>query len=822
MPHPPPVELPWLRGFFLHHSGFTVPAITTEPPQQQLQEMVGIFRRINWSDPAVNEGRRYIIGTVDIDNGETLEQKSIKGTADVSDLLPGIKYRFFGKWGKEKARNDGRKFPQPFEFAQYVRQEPHTRGGMCQYIQKVCPGFGYTLAGKLWDAFGPDAAKVLRTDPARVRQALPKIPAVTIEQASEALKLNAATEDVRIELASLFEGRGFTRELPDLLIKKWGIHAPRIVRHDPFKLMVSKLKTCGFNRCDRLYMDLGLPPDRLKRQFACLWRALQEDSNGHTWFSLAMADKAIRESISGVSSENLNWKRAVKLGVRAGWLSVFKSPVDGSWWITERKRADAEERLQKSVAAIMQARPPIAWPEPDSIHGATDHQRDIARSIFLHPIAILGGSPGTGKTTFTAMVLRELCRVAGAANVAVVAPTNAAAARMRQSLERCQLGGVSCGTIHGTLGVTRNGRDKSDAGWGFYHKLGNPLPFKVIAIEESSMVGTEDAADLFDGIAPGTLVLVIGDHHQLMPVSHGAVLRDLRAAGIPHAELTEVLRNGGDGLQACRSTRDGRQPSPSRSVDLRSGGNWCHVHAGNGRQAVSKVVEMATKLHGLKIPAIDDRDAFTVEAIRDIQVIVALNDKGDANRKSLNEALQKALNPHGRQVEGVPFRQGDKVIASEKAALQVIDWPEGPEVWDEYTPPDEDDESASYELVVKGEIGRAIYICKAGMVVEFMAPHRMVWCPRKAMEMFELGYAVTFHKSQGSQFPIVICVADRAANRVACRELWYVGLSRFESLLITVGELGVMYQQCQRVALLDRKTFLAERLREAIGLIRYG
>lgn len=777
----------------------------------QLAEHTGILDRLCYT--AEGEGRRFVIAS--LDDGST-----VKGEADPNDFIPGIKYRFFGRPSKPHP-----KYGPSFEFKQYTRGEPHSRGGVVSYLIRFATGIGPVYASHLWDAFGTDAPRMLRTEPETVAAKLAHIPISKLRDASAALQEMAATEGTRIELATLFDGRGFSSKLADTLIKKWGVHAPQIVRRDPFTLLVHRFPSCGFARCDRLYMDLGLPPDRLKRQLMSIWRALQEDSSGHTWFPVSIAEAAVKASISGVS-DRIDWKKAVKLGLRAGWLRYRRGAMHEHGWISDAKKADAESRLSASIIAIMRARPGagrenLEWPDPDSIEGATQHQRDVCRQIFRGRIAILGGSPGTGKTTATAMILRALAEKVGPHFIAVVAPTNAAAVRMRQSLKKCNLESVSCGTVHGTLGVMRNGRD--GGGWGFLHTKDNPLPFDVIAIEEASMISTEDAADLFEAIRPGSLALVIGDHHQLMPVAHGATLRDMRSAGIPNAELTEVLRNGGDGLEACRAIRDGKPAKPSDHIELAAGKNWRHWHAGTGKQSLAELVRILTSISGVEIPATDLKPAFTVDPIRDVQVIVALNEKGDCNRKAVNELLQQTLNPNGQRVEGIQFRVGDKVICTDKCILPAVEG-DGAN-YDPDREPDDDEEPETH-LIVKGEMGLVVAVSPRGVVLRFFATHeRRVFVPRgksgadqhSPLNWFELGYAITFHKSQGSQYPIVICLADCAANRVACRELWYVGTSRFEVLLGTIGELGVIYQQCRRIALKDRKTFLVERLRDGLN-----
>lgn len=790
----------------------TVSPPTAAPTNRQ--ELVGEFDRIVWQAPEANEGPRYCILSVNVDDGERTTKQTAKGTVDPLDLIRGVRFRFYGKWGAAKGS-----YPAAFEFTQFIRQEPHSRGGMISYLQKYATGIGYVFAAKLWDHFGSDAAKTLRMNPDAIAAVLPKIPASTLKDASEALRALAKTEDTRIELATLFEGRQFSKNLPEILIKKWGIHAPRIVRNDPFKLLVNRIPSCGFARVDKLYADLGLPPDRLKRQFACIWRALLEDSNGHTWHPLKFAAETINASISGVSSERINWKRAVKLGQRAGWLRLHRDGMGDTaqWYVTERKKADAESRIVEAVAGLMKAKPKYEWPWPDSLNDATDHQCGIVSQMTsgMKPVCILAGTPGTGKTTLAAMIAKAVASKAGAEFVGVVAPTGKAAVRIQAAMERNGLQ-VNCGTIHRILGVTRNGHDGD--GWGFVYRKGNPLPYDLIMIDEASMLDATTAADLFDAIAPGTLVLIVGDPYQLPPVGHGAPLRDLIVAGVPYGELTEVLRNDGAALRACRAIKDGVPPKPPERINLATGDNWAHFHAGTSAQIVAKLRNAIESLKGIEL------NGKVIDPTWDVQVIVALNEKGELNRKDISKLLQSILNQNGEQREGYPFRVGDKIICTSNCVLPIDedqDCEGSPAVGGDASDESDSSDDVPGEFIANGELGRVTGLSKAGTHVRFESPERRVIIPRTGGEKspssnFDLGYAMTFHKTQGSQWPVVILLADRAADRMASRELWYTGISRFETLILTMGELGTIYRQCRRIALKDRRTFLAERLKERL------
>ena len=797
----------------------------------ELQELAGTFRRLAWS--ATGEGRRFCIATVDVTDTESV---SVKGDADPSEFIQGLEYRFWGKWGKAKPP-----YGKSFEFRQLKRSEPHSRVAVVGYLRQFATGIGPVYASQLWDAFGADAVRVLRTDPDRAANAI-GIPLSKAKHASEALNTDGQNEDLRLELVQLLDGRGFSKSLIEIVIKKWGLSAPDRIRRDPFTLLVNRFPSCGFARCDWLYTDLGLPPERLKRQFACIWNALKSDGEGHTWHRADIAAKAVAEGVSGLPEGTLNWKRAATLGVRAGWLRK-RVDSNGQYWISEAKKADNEasvaadvrrlmgsataelvgsagslpvstrkrtagKDLDSSLASELQDTSAVAspeWPDPDTIDGLTPHQREQLHIAFRGRLAILTGDPGTGKTTAASLVLKALRRSYGSSRIAVACPSNMAAMRLRTVLN---VPDIPVCTFHRLLGVQRNGHD--GAGWNFFYNRSNQLPCDILFVDEDSMRDVDISASFLEAVRSGSLVLFLGDCNQLPPVGHGAPLRDGIAAGVAHGHFTEVLRNSGSITDFCKTARSGHEFTPPVYVDLgrKPAWNWRHIECSSPAGQKSILASMLQVMSRFEI------DGRKIDPIRDSQIIVALNEKGDLSRQELNTLAQSVLNPDGIRVDGNPFRVGDKVIAQENCYLQLC----GESDYDDPYVIDSDDEDDSKEFVSNGEIGIVLYVERKFSAVQ-LEGDRIVRVPVHRSESkpngdFTLAYAVTFHKSQGSQWPIVFLLSDRAANRMGSRELWNTGGSRPQQLLVTIGELATMQRQCQRNALSERKTFLTELIRD--------
>ncbi|HWA98888.1 MAG TPA: ATP-dependent RecD-like DNA helicase, partial [Pirellulales bacterium] len=376
--------------------------------------------------------------------------------------------------------------------------------------------------------------------------------------------------------------------------------------------------------------------------------------------------------------------------------------------------------------------------------------------------------------------------------------------------------GVEATTWHRMLGVSRNGHDQK--GWGFMHNATFPLRKRFIFGDESSMNDCDIMAAVTAALLPGTHVLWIGDFAQLPPVGHGAPLRDMIAAGLPYGELTEIHRNEGAIVRACRDVKEGRPFQPCDAPNTAAGDNLWHIEASRPSLAVNTLGRMLRN-----VPA-------GIDPLWDVQVLCATNESSDVSRKPLNKMIQDILNPDGDHIDGNRFRLGDKVICLTNSELPLLRCPK-PECGCPTA-------SVTFErgtfscghcfhdwkigeclgdFVANGEIGRVVSIESHAMHVAFDSPRRTVRVAGEWLQQFDLAYAITTHKAQGSQCQVIICMADdsRAADMVTSWEWWRTAWSRAEQLCITIGKKSTIDRQCKVSALAHRKTFLRELLEAA-------
>jgi hypothetical protein len=403
----------------------------------------------------------------------------------------------------------------------------------------------------------------------------------------------------------------------------------------------------------------------------------------------------------------------------------------------------------------------------------------------------------------------------GLVSIRVAAPTGKAAVRVTQALQS-QGVQLKATTIHSMLKVGQ--RDEGE-GWGFQHNRDNPLPFRFIIVDEASMVDASLMASLLDARAPGTHLLFVGDINQLPPVGHGAPLRDFIAAGLPYGELREIRRNSGTIVQACAEIRDGKRFHVDEEIDLEStpAKNLKAVDASNPEQ------QIATMLGCIEQARRAGRDP-----VWDCQVLVPVNAKSKVSRKEINNILQRELNKSGQGCGGSPFRVRDKIVNLKNGFFPL---------YEPQRQPDVETNRDGKVFVANGELGEVVAVESNKTIAKLDNPRRVILIPKgkggdggengegEASEekktatgcSWDLGYALSIHKSQGSEWPLVLIVLDEypGAHMVFSREAVYTGISRAKQVCLLIGHLATAHGFCKRTALDKRKTFLVERIAEA-------
>lgn len=796
------------------------------------------------TDAAGRRAQTELIGTVSVvkffdpDTGAIIAKlrsgEDIKGEAMEGEVVPGTRCRFLGRWENHY------RWGWQFAFETVLQDTPHEKEGVVRYLMANARGVGKATAERLWDAYGTAAVETLRSDPGSIADA--KImSADTAEFAAADLESLVGLERTKIDLFTIFSGRGFPRRTITACIEEWGAKSPAKIRRDPFKLLLAGIAGAGFKRCDKMYLEFGHPPGRMKRQVLAVWDYLRSDSSGHTWHQRGAVKRALWQAVGDLS----NPEKTFEVGVRRGIIATTQDTL----WIAERKKAHNEIRLAHAISFLQRwDHDDLKWPAAKDLADISDHQREKIGDCLQSTVGILGGSPGVGKTYAAARIIKWIASRHSSDSVAVCAPTGKAAVRITEALSGygCK---IKATTIHKLLEIGRNGHDGN--GWGFQRNRGNPLKQMFVFTDESSMVDCSLMADLLDACEIGTHVLLIGDPYQLPPVGHGAPLRDLIDSGkVPCGILSEIQRNAGAIVRACAAIKDGKPFETFPRFNPERGENLQVIEAETPNQQIDalRAILRGIKANGNHDPAWD------------CQVIVAVNEKSDIGRKQLNTLIQRILNPLPADASeadaAAKYRVGDKLICLRNALLGLLtprnqlgneDFADKTEEASnskpaaappaashgkltDWTDKRDDTGFVLTTYVANGEIGEVLVVDAKMMVARFDAPDRIVRVPvgKKAAKEdgvgsgggesggesgdFDLAYAVTVHKYQGSESPIIIVMIDDAAGMVAGREWVYTAISRAKTHCFLIGKRATLEKQCRRVQLAKRKTFLKERL----------
>lgn len=422
----------------------------------------------------------------------------------------------------------------------------------------------------------------------------------------------------------------------------------------------------------------------------------------------------------------------------------------------------------------------------------TDQQTAALEMVKSNRLSLLIGFPGTGKTTITREIV-EWAKGKGY-SIALASPTGKAANVLS---EAC---GHPASTIHRLLKPMPMKKANGKLQFIFDHNANNPLQYDFIIIDECSMIGNDLMADLLRAIDPwGTKVLFVGDSCQLPSVQPGCVLRDLVSCGaIPITELTEVFRNSGAIIDLCTAIRTDDQiymipQHPIKKLNLENGENYIHIETSSVETIKETIIKLATE----NIP---NKYEFTVNK-GEIQVLSPVNSKTILSCDSLNTAIQDIVNiqPSENCIENTGFRLGSKVINCKNLYDCVS--------------ADTDDQ----EVVLNGDLGEITELDKDGnkMVVTFQDPIRKIVLNKWKNDL-KLSYALTVHKSQGSQWNVIILPVHSCFQYSFSRALLYTACSRAKTLLFTIGQKSAIQAARRDISVYQRKTFLSERIRDKI------
>ena len=666
-------------------------------------------------------------------------------------------------------------------------KEPEDRESIERYLGSgAVKGIGPALAGKIVAKFGEDTFRIMEEEPER----LAEIKGISERKAREICVQVEEKKDLRQAMIYL-QKYGISIHLAVKIYQKYGLGTYSVLEENPYKL-ADDIEGVGFRTADEIASRIGIHTDSdFRIQSGIFYTLLQSVQEGHVYLEENVlserAAQLLEVELKDIEKYLMDLAMTKKVVLKQDGEKVRVYPAQ--YYYMEMNTA----RMLKELN--------INYDEPDDLirrridkleeetESTLDEQqkRAVAEAV-KHGIFILTGGPGTGKTTTINAMIRYF--LSEGMDIRLAAPTGRAAKRMTETP------GYEAQTIHRLLEVSGSPEESSKGGFG--RNQDNPLETDVVIIDEMSMVDLALMHALLSSVVPGTRVIFVGDRNQLPSVGPGKVLQDLiESHAFPVMMLTRIFRQAQESDIVVNAHRinageEVRLDNKSRDFFFLK------------RQDADVIISVILTLIQKKLPR------YVKAKMTDIQVLAPMK-KGLLGVERLNQILQQYLNPpsvkkqekeYGERL----FRVGDKVMQTKNN--YQLEW----------------EIATKYGLVVdkgvgvfNGDIGivTAIHTYDETVEVEF-DEKRKVKYPFKMLDELELAYAITIHKSQGSEYPAVVIPLLAGPRQLYCRNLLYTAVTRAKKCVTLVGNETVFREMIQNVDEQKRNTSLAERIQEIL------
>lgn len=666
-------------------------------------------------------------------------------------------------------------------------KEPEDRESIERYLGSgAVKGIGPALAGKIVAKFGEDTFRIMEEEPER----LAEIKGISERKAREICVQVEEKKDLRQAMIYL-QKYGISIHLAVKIYQKYGLGTYSVLEENPYKL-ADDIEGVGFRTADEIASRIGIHTDSdFRIQSGIFYTLLQSVQEGHVYLEENVlserAAQLLEVELKDIEKYLMDLAMSKKVVLKQDREKVRVYPAQ--YYYMEMNTA----RMLKELN--------INYDEPDDLirrridkleeetESTLDEQqkRAVAEAV-KHGIFILTGGPGTGKTTTINAMIRYF--LSEGMDIRLAAPTGRAAKRMTETT------GYEAQTIHRLLEVSGSPEESSKGGFG--RNQDNPLETDVVIIDEMSMVDLALMHALLSSVVPGMRVIFVGDRNQLPSVGPGKVLQDLiESHAFPVMMLTRIFRQAQESDIVVNAHRinageEVRLDNKSRDFFFLK------------RQDADVIISVILTLIQKKLPR------YVKAKMTDIQVLAPMK-KGLLGVERLNRILQQYLNPpsvkkqekeYGERL----FRVGDKVMQTKNN--YQLEW----------------EIATKYGLVVdkgvgvfNGDIGivTAIHTYDETVEVEF-DEKRKVKYPFKMLDELELAYAITIHKSQGSEYPAVVIPLLAGPRQLYCRNLLYTAVTRAKKCVTLVGNETVFREMIQNVDEQKRNTSLAERIQEIL------
>ena len=679
----------------------------------------------------------------------------VTATGHMPYLSEGESVKLSGSWTTHP------EYGKQFAASYFEKVLPSTSGAILRYLGSgIVKGIRLAMAKKIVEEFGDDTLTMLGTAPQR----LAEIKGISKSKAIE-IGNSFAEQQGAQSVVMFLQQYGIKTAVAFKVYRRFGKDAVTHIKDNPY-VLAADIDGITFQTADRMAAAMGVEKNNRNRIMAGICYILQYNAytKGHTF--LPMEDL----TYTAVNMLGIDIAEAER-AVHALCLEkqAYIKTVGGVDAIFQASLYTAETLVAKKLALLCAEKPMFEDDTVDSLIESEEEQMGIqlapeqkaaVKTALQKGVMVLTGGPGTGKTTIVNAIISIMKREG--LSIALCAPTGRAAKRASD------LTGMKASTIHRLLEI---GYSEGDSSMEFVRDETNTLEEDVIIVDETSMVDIPLASGLLRAIRPDARLIMVGDVDQLPPVGPGNMLGDIIESGtVPVVRLTQIFRQAAESMIVQNAHRIIHGDDP---VLNGSDSDFFFVNRISADDIAHTVAELCKK----RLP-----DKYGYDAARQIQVLSAMK-KGIAGVKNLNTILQESLNPpqphkNEKTFGDTIFRRGDKVM----------------HIKNNY--------SLEWESTVSDETGLGVFNGDMGFIkdvdllnkkidVIFDDDRRVVY-DFNQIEELELAYAVTVHKSQGSEFDVVVMPMYQAAPMLMRRNLFYTAITRAKKMVVLVGKQASM------------------------------
>ena len=712
-----------------------------------------------------NEENGYAVFDFALDSGEV-----VTATGILPYLAAGDAMVLYGKWVSNP------KYGTQLQVMEYESVMPEGEVAMLRYLASgAVKGIGPKLAARIVGEFGEDTFNVIENHP----EWLAQVHGVSRKRALEIGEDFRAKAGMRS--AMMFFREPFGAAATVKIYQRWGTAAVEIAKRNPY-VLCDEIEGIGFDRVDAFASSLGFAKDSPERLRGGVRHVLMHNliQNGHTCLPRAKLIAASAEMLEVTAKEA---EAAIEALLASGHLISGRSA--GESYLFDRHTHECESYIAQKLlliekscicADVREIGRFIEREEQTNQLRYAGLQRKAIEDAMSSGVMVLTGGPGTGKTT----VVRALLRIFNSMGlkVALAAPTGRAAKRLSESTQS------EAKTIHRMLEFTYEKEDRSV----FLRNEHNFLDENVVIVDEMSMTDTYLFCALLKAIKPGAHLILIGDSDQLPSVGAGNVLHDVIESGrFSTVKLTEVFRQAKQSLIITNAHKIQSGEMPVLNVS----DNDFFFMARESESAISATV---ADLWCHRLPK-----AYGKDIVNRIQVITPSR-RGEGGTDNLNRVLQNTLNPKADGKAEYVFR--DKVFRVGDKVMQIrnnyeLEWVRG---------------TQKGLGIFNGDIGEILAIKASAKLMEICFDERVVSYEFSMLEDIELAYAITVHKSQGSEYPVVVMPMYAAPPMLLTRNLLYTAVTRAQKMVILVGRSDVVATMVENDRQTLRYTGLGARL----------